>query len=248
MGAAWHCLLFGPPTASREGVLSSRLFICSKQGFAAKIMAEYILQRFVTCPCQFCNGGIEFDASDFAKGETRAVECPHCKSETLIFVPLSPKAPKSAQNAASSAKPNLPATKPSPSRKYMFNVNITSRATAAFFATTTLCLASILVFEHLPNRNDGRQAGGFQNPANSRDERPSSQPIASQPISGDKLSGSDTITVKWGDGSVNKLRLDEVTFESVGFGFNVYLKSNGQFVGMVSSGDIHKVNAYIHGN
>lgn len=26
MGAAWHCLLFGPPTASREGVLSSRLF------------------------------------------------------------------------------------------------------------------------------------------------------------------------------------------------------------------------------
>jgi adenine-specific DNA-methyltransferase len=26
MGAAWHSLLFGPPTASREGVLSSRLF------------------------------------------------------------------------------------------------------------------------------------------------------------------------------------------------------------------------------
>jgi hypothetical protein len=43
--------------------------------------------RFVTCPCQYCNGGIEFDAASFAKGETRTVECPHCKLETLIFVP-----------------------------------------------------------------------------------------------------------------------------------------------------------------
>jgi hypothetical protein len=33
--------------------------------------------RFVTCPCQHCNGQIEFDASGFAGGETRNVECPH---------------------------------------------------------------------------------------------------------------------------------------------------------------------------
>ena len=49
--------------------------------------------QFVTCPCQYCNGGIEFDASGFQKGETRAVECPHCKMETIIFVPTSPVPP-----------------------------------------------------------------------------------------------------------------------------------------------------------
>jgi hypothetical protein len=43
--------------------------------------------RFVTCPCQHCDGHIEFDASDFTKDETRTVECPHCHLETVIFVP-----------------------------------------------------------------------------------------------------------------------------------------------------------------
>jgi holliday junction DNA helicase RuvB len=43
--------------------------------------------NFVTCHCEHCGGGIEFDASDFAQDETRAVECPHCKTETVIFVP-----------------------------------------------------------------------------------------------------------------------------------------------------------------
>jgi hypothetical protein len=43
--------------------------------------------RFVTCHCQHCNGAIEFDATDFAKGETRAAECPHCRLETILFVP-----------------------------------------------------------------------------------------------------------------------------------------------------------------
>jgi hypothetical protein len=41
---------------------------------------------FEICHCQHCNGNIEFDASQFANGETRTIECPHCKSETLIFV------------------------------------------------------------------------------------------------------------------------------------------------------------------
>jgi hypothetical protein len=48
-------------------------------------------ENFVICRCQHCDGHIEFDASDFAKGETRTVECPHCKLETLIFVPVAPK-------------------------------------------------------------------------------------------------------------------------------------------------------------
>ena len=47
--------------------------------------------RFVTCPCQHCNGGIEFDASGFEKGETSNVECPHCHLETMIFVPARQK-------------------------------------------------------------------------------------------------------------------------------------------------------------
>jgi len=42
---------------------------------------------YVTCRCQHCDGGIEFDASEFQKGETRNVECPHCHLETELFVP-----------------------------------------------------------------------------------------------------------------------------------------------------------------
>lgn len=48
---------------------------------------------FVTCPCQNCSNHIEFDASEFDEGETRTIECPHCKSETVIFVPQKPKPP-----------------------------------------------------------------------------------------------------------------------------------------------------------
>jgi hypothetical protein len=43
--------------------------------------------NYVTCRCQFCDKGIEFDASTFEKGETRTVPCPHCGLETIIFVP-----------------------------------------------------------------------------------------------------------------------------------------------------------------
>jgi hypothetical protein len=46
--------------------------------------------RFVTCHCQHCNGGIEFDGAGFAHGETRAIECPHCGIETNLFVPYRP--------------------------------------------------------------------------------------------------------------------------------------------------------------
>lgn len=43
--------------------------------------------QYVTCHCQHCDGGIEFDASDFENGEARTVDCPHCQVETTIFVP-----------------------------------------------------------------------------------------------------------------------------------------------------------------
>lgn len=42
---------------------------------------------FVTCPCQHCNGSIEFEAGEFHEDETRTVECPHCQMETVVFVP-----------------------------------------------------------------------------------------------------------------------------------------------------------------
>ena len=43
--------------------------------------------NYVTCRCQHCDKGIEFDASGFAKGETQIVNCPHCALETVLFVP-----------------------------------------------------------------------------------------------------------------------------------------------------------------
>lgn len=44
-------------------------------------------EQFAICRCQHCDNRIEFDASDFEKGETRTAECPHCNLETIIFVP-----------------------------------------------------------------------------------------------------------------------------------------------------------------
>lgn len=73
--------------------------------------------RYVICPCQHCSGHIEFDASDFAKEETRAAECPHCNLETIIFVPVAAsQAPKPIANPI----PNPPATKPATSQVELF--------------------------------------------------------------------------------------------------------------------------------
>jgi len=55
--------------------------------------------RFVICPCQYCSGHIEFDASSFGKDETRKAECPHCKLETFLFVPA--QTPKPNANVES---------------------------------------------------------------------------------------------------------------------------------------------------
>jgi hypothetical protein len=44
-------------------------------------------EQLVKCECQQCSGKIEFDAWDFKPGETRLAECPHCHSQTALFVP-----------------------------------------------------------------------------------------------------------------------------------------------------------------
>lgn len=42
--------------------------------------------NYATCNCQNCGGHIKFDASQFRKGETRTVECPHCHLDTVLFI------------------------------------------------------------------------------------------------------------------------------------------------------------------
>jgi hypothetical protein len=44
---------------------------------------------FVTCKCQNCKGNIEFDTSLFQTGTM--VTCPHCNTETPLFIPDAPK-------------------------------------------------------------------------------------------------------------------------------------------------------------
>jgi len=42
--------------------------------------------RYVTCPCQHCDGGIEFDANELAE-ENSIVPCPHCGQDTELHIP-----------------------------------------------------------------------------------------------------------------------------------------------------------------
>lgn len=44
-----------------------------------------LAQNFVTCRCQLCSNGIEFDANQLTP-ENRKIVCPHCGGETLLTV------------------------------------------------------------------------------------------------------------------------------------------------------------------
>jgi hypothetical protein len=46
-----------------------------------------IAPKYITCPCQYCNGNIEFDANELGKDQNTTATCPHCRLETIIFVP-----------------------------------------------------------------------------------------------------------------------------------------------------------------
>ena len=41
--------------------------------------------NYIICECQNCNGRIKFDANELKIRETRSIECPHCRLETIIF-------------------------------------------------------------------------------------------------------------------------------------------------------------------
>ena len=42
--------------------------------------------RYVTCRCEHCDGGIEFDANELGEANS-LLSCPHCGVETLLLVP-----------------------------------------------------------------------------------------------------------------------------------------------------------------
>jgi len=68
--------------------------------------------HYVTCRCQHCDKGIEFDASGFAKGETQTINCPHCGLETMLFVPPA----DSGTNKQQTAPPIIAVSKTKKSR------------------------------------------------------------------------------------------------------------------------------------
>ena len=74
----------------------SEVFQFSRQGMGAELkkavtgMAKAISgdadDRYVVCPCNLCNGHIEFPES----GAGQTVTCPFCKMETVLFIPAQP--------------------------------------------------------------------------------------------------------------------------------------------------------------
>jgi hypothetical protein len=73
--------------------------------------------KWVTCPCNHCSGSIEFDASDFEKYEGRSAECPHCRMETVVFVPPTVK-PSLPPLPPIQPLPPLPPTQRQPKRPW----------------------------------------------------------------------------------------------------------------------------------
>jgi DNA-directed RNA polymerase subunit RPC12/RpoP len=82
----------------------------------------------VKCSCQHCEGHIAFESSDSG----RTVACPHCGKPVMLFVPKTPVLLAVKRLVQSQ----------------LSRIKLTSRTLAIFFAFTTFCLASILVWEH----------------------------------------------------------------------------------------------------
>jgi hypothetical protein len=68
--------------------------------------------NYVTCHCQNCGKGIEFNAADLSDGNT-IVRCPHCGLETRLSVPLADYPPvlqQSKEPPILKVPPQLPGT------------------------------------------------------------------------------------------------------------------------------------------
>ncbi|HEY5296461.1 MAG TPA: SHOCT domain-containing protein [Verrucomicrobiae bacterium] len=59
-----------------------------------KLKQSQPASNYVTCHCQHCDTGIEFNAVELAE-ENSLVPCPHCGLETKLFVPQLTEVPKS---------------------------------------------------------------------------------------------------------------------------------------------------------
>jgi hypothetical protein len=84
--------------------------------------------RCVTCPCQHCDGKIEFDPNRM--GET--IACPHCGLKTTLFVP--------------SAKPELPNPNPTSTNSKSASVEIKQGAYALGIASFILGIIACVFY------------------------------------------------------------------------------------------------------
>lgn len=85
----------------------ARLFHWQRHRQRGENMSEQPVStsNFVTCHCEHCGGGIEFDANQLDPAQDVSVPCPHCEVETKLFLPeqtmppvISDDTPPSAQS------------------------------------------------------------------------------------------------------------------------------------------------------
>lgn len=103
---------------------------------------------FVTCRCQHCNGGVEFEDSN--AGET--IACPHCNLETLLYVPQTLKL-----QAASKSK--LPKINDAPIIRSFRSLNWKLRVLIIFIASLAALFLLSCLFD--PDNSDSTHEPGF---------------------------------------------------------------------------------------
>ena len=57
--------------------------------------------KFVTCHCQSCSGGIEFECELFDSENPAVIECPHCGSQVRLYIPKTENAPRAQETLSS---------------------------------------------------------------------------------------------------------------------------------------------------
>jgi hypothetical protein len=57
--------------------------------------------KFVTCHCQSCSGGIEFERELFDSENPAVIECPHCGSQVRLYIPKTENAPRAQETLSS---------------------------------------------------------------------------------------------------------------------------------------------------
>jgi hypothetical protein len=78
--------------------------------------SENLEPRFVTCLCEHCHGGIEFDVAQLGGRSALTISCPHCAQETTLQEPPPPPplVPEATEAPAPTAEPEPIAPLPPP--------------------------------------------------------------------------------------------------------------------------------------